>query len=464
MFHILKIFLIFFISVLILKSEDPGKNLPIKLKYADKMEEFPSPDGSVRQFVGNVSFQQGNVNVKCDRAIQYLNQNRAELTGNVVFTQDDLILKSAKINYDGNSGVAVSNTRVDITDRKTDITANRGIYYSRTLMVDLFDNVTIKDDSVRISADKIRYDRTTHVSFANGNVAVEDDSSLTTCSVLEHNRDTRDSYAQGNVIIRGKYNEAILTGDTLSNFPGIQYSQAKGHPVLFQIDSVRFTYKNTDSSEVWFETRYRFDTLSMSSDIMESRSEYGRQQYVFTGNVEIVRHNVNAKSGRAIYYKANDIITMDSTPILWLDSTQLYADSIVVGIVRKKLEIVKGYGSSILLMKDTLSDDRINQLAGDFINIRISEDTVRFINAIGNSKSLYYMLSQESADGCDRKSADSIMIEFEKSEIAYIYWLGAVNAEYFPEIVVMDKVKDYYLPGFRWTSQKPTQKRLIVKK
>ena len=43
---------------------------------------------SIREVIGKVVLTQGNVVVTCDKAIQYLSKNEAELIGNVVVNQD----------------------------------------------------------------------------------------------------------------------------------------------------------------------------------------------------------------------------------------------------------------------------------------------------------------------------------------------------------------------------------------
>ena len=57
---------------------------------------------SVREVVGNVRLNQGNVTITCNRAIQYIAQNEAELIGNVIAKQDSLTLQTEKGYYFGN--------------------------------------------------------------------------------------------------------------------------------------------------------------------------------------------------------------------------------------------------------------------------------------------------------------------------------------------------------------------------
>ncbi|MCW8804844.1 MAG: hypothetical protein OQK56_00155, partial [Ignavibacteriaceae bacterium] len=49
---------------------------------------------SVREVIGNVKLNQGNVTVTCNKAIQYIARNEAELIGNVIAKQDSLTLQT----------------------------------------------------------------------------------------------------------------------------------------------------------------------------------------------------------------------------------------------------------------------------------------------------------------------------------------------------------------------------------
>ena len=78
----------------------------------------------------------------------------------------------------------------------------------------------------------------------------------------------------------------------------------------------------------------------------------------------------------------------------------------------------------------------------------------------GDAKSLYFMASDKGNDGVDRTSCDTVLVEFRERKPYDIIWLGAIDGEYFPEKMVFDKVKDYFLPNYRWSDKRPIKRNL----
>lgn len=52
---------------------------------------------STREVYGNVVLTQGKVKITCNKAIQYISRNEAELIGDVIATKDTLTIKTPRI-------------------------------------------------------------------------------------------------------------------------------------------------------------------------------------------------------------------------------------------------------------------------------------------------------------------------------------------------------------------------------
>ena len=129
------------------------------------------------------------------------------------------------------------------------------------------------------------------------------------------------------MISKGKYSEMYLFADSIRNLTRERYTIAKSNPVLFKIDTLK--KDSTNYNEITNKTdtiKYlTFDTLSISSNIMEAIRDYKDEQYVFTGNVELNKIDIQAKSEKAIYKKDREKIFLFGSPVVWLDSTQIIA-------------------------------------------------------------------------------------------------------------------------------------------
>jgi lipopolysaccharide export system protein LptA len=437
----MKLSLKYLLALLIILSADLvyGQSQPreIRLKYADSLVGSDTPGSAYRDFFGNVQLEHGDVNVRSDFAKQYLESNKADLIGNVIITQRTLTLRSPKIFYDGNTSISRAVNGVTIRDMETFLKADGGTYNTITRVAVMNDNVYIEDDSATIVADNII-----------------------------HYRNDKKSYAYGNVWIVGKYTNALLYSDTLINIPAENYSLAYGKPVLFQIDSI---YVPSDTIYWAFDSitvnksYFEYDTLSVTSDTMHAYREIFNEKYIFSGNVEIVKGEVRAKCGEAIFFKDDGYIQLIGKPVVWYDSTQLYGDSIIIRMPDKELKSIESYNNSIAVSRnDTLSLKRLDQIMGERIYIEIDSSKVVGITSIGDAKSLYYFRDEEGESGADRRSTDTIKVQFIDGEVENIFWLGMTFAEFFPETFVYGKEESYYLPLFNWIDNKPSKRQVVL--
>ena len=467
-------------------------NAPIILRHADELIGQSDEMTNTRTLRGNVRLQQNNVYVTCDSAIQYLNTNKFLLIGNVVIKQETLTLKSHSVLYDGNSYLAKADNAVHITDKSNKLVGKRGTYSTNLMIANFYDEVILEDDSVKIFANFITY-----------------------------NRETSDSKAIGDVTVQSKNQNIFLQADTINNFPNSKRTIARGNPVLFQIDTIwqnnpKPEFPNIDSLALDTSTvdsfavdfavdisnvdtlaaAFTLDTLSIKSDTMFAFREAENEHYIFIGNVEFVKKELKAKSAQSIYYVADEKIilyssvlqsedirdfdTVDSATvenfntvenkaenfntamkineqaIVWLDSTQLHSDSIVVKLEDSKLKNIYAFNNCIAIsLTDTINLSRIDQLAGNEIILHIENDTLRKIESIGNARSVFFSESNDEPDGVIEATAEKIIIMLEDGKAENIYLIKQIPGKYHPEPFVRGIEKNFYLPNFKKSDDIP---------
>lgn len=421
--------ILFITSVLYLFSTNlQVENNDIILENADSLIGTALDNFTFREFYGNVKLKHRDVIVKCNYAKQYIEQNKADLLGNVKINQNTMLLQSPRINYDGNLGFAYAYDSVSIIDLKTRLTANEGTYDVKNYIADFLVDVEIEDDSVKIFADRIIY-----------------------------NRQNRISKAYGDVFIKGKFTDVLITADTIISNPNKNYSLAFGEPILYKIDTT-FIDDTLDIENQLMQ----FDTLTITADTMESFREPENEFYKFSKNVEIVKGDIIAKSDEAIYSK--DLIILKNKPIVWYGETQLYADSIIIKLENNNLKNIYTYKNSIMVTRhDSTDNERFNQISGIDIIIDLDSSKISGMTAIGEAKSLYYFLDDNDNNGVDRKSTDTIKVKFDAGEVDKIHWIGLTVGEFFPENLVFDEPQKFNLPLFKWNDNKPKRKNLILR-
>ena len=398
---------------------------PILLRNADELTGQHTENTNQRTLLGNVILQQKNVTVKANQAIQYMNTNRFLLNGNVIITQDNLTLKSESILYDGNSYIATSDRQVNLTDNKSFLIGDRGKYSTQTMIANFYDNVYLEDDSTILFANNITYDRR-----------------------------TTESFAEGNVIIKSKNKNIFAQADSVFNFPNRSVTFAKSNPVLFQIDT------NEDLT---------LDTLTIKSDsILANREE---DIYYFFDNVEIVRNGLKAIAQQGIYNKNeekiilyNPDLELKSQSTIWLDSTQLHADSIVITLKENKLQTIHAHRNSIHISYiDTLNYSRIDQLSGNTIIIHIENDTLKKVESIENAKSVFFSTTNDEPDGVIESTAEQITIFIKDNTAEEAIYINSIPGKYHPEPFVAGKEREFYLPNFVKEDNKPIRPEVNIR-
>jgi lipopolysaccharide export system protein LptA len=385
---------------------------PVVLKYADQLIGSQIGAENTRTLLGNVVLQQRNVIVKCNSAVQYMYENRFLLTGNVVITQDSLTLKSNSVVYDGNTYLATSNEKVEITDGKQKLIGDNGNYSTNSKIASFSGNVILENDSLVVLADNVVYDR-----------------------------NTTNSKAFGNTIAKNKPATTFLQCDTLINLQQQNTQNAIGHPILLMLDST------TDG----------YDTLTVQcSDSIIAKRNDTNENYLFIGNVEFVGKGLSSKSKLAVYDKKSENIILHSSEsdssdvVLWLDSTQLSADSVFIQLANNKIQNIRSYRDCIATStSDSTNTIRINQLAGDSITMFIRNDSLNKIISNGNAKSLFFLTTENKPDGLIENSAETIIIDVADNKPNEITFVKQVPGKYYPEPLIHTTAKEHYLPNYR---------------
>ncbi|MDZ4746324.1 MAG: OstA-like protein [bacterium] len=393
-------------------QDDMGPQQPVILENADSVVGAGPLETGIRKFFGRIRFRQGNVLVTCDRAVQYILENRADLFGHVVITQGSMTLRAPTVQYDGNRLVADAHGGVTVNDQNRTIRARSGTYSTFTHIATFLDSVRIEDDSVLVWSDTVHY-----------------------------NRDTKLSTAFGRVLIASRDSLSWMQGDSATHDPAAKFMKVWGNAASWSID--------------------KEDTTFLAADTLESFREGAAPRYRARGRGQLVRGGVAALADTLIYDEASGRIYLRSKPILWSDSLQLTADTIDVFAPNKHLSSVVGTNTAFLISRsDSVRADRFDQIAGRQITLNVENDTVRNLIAVDNAKNITWYVEDDKPKGLARFTADTIKAYFEQGQITDVFWRIGVEGEHHPENIVAGRELDYRLPGFLWRTDRPRRRPL----
>jgi lipopolysaccharide export system protein LptA len=387
-------------------QQDVGPEIPIVLDHADSLLGSGSMESSLRTFIGNVRFRQGNVTGQCDKVVQDVVRNTVELRGSVVIRQADLTISAPEINYDGATSTAHAVRGIRLQQAKTVIVSQIGSYAMRSKRARFLREVHAIDDTIRLWCDSLDYDRRRDTMLARGNVHIHDTVQGSWFSGMQARRDA----SAGSMELVG---EACAWS----------WSQ--------------------DTSGVADTTFIRGDTL-----LSVSQGEADSPSMTALGNVLMVRGSTASRSGKLSYNDQSGRILLNESPVVWSDSSILQATSIEAETSGKRLQRVVGNGKAILLSRsDSLLPVRYDQIGGDQIIMSFEADSSRILRAIGKSVSITYRQESGQRKGLAKVAADTIDARIVREALTDVYWLGGVSGENHPERLVHGRESEFQIPG-----------------
>lgn len=401
-------FILFFLTSLAISQ----KSELVVLQNADIFAGKRLENGEdVRELTGNVRFKQGNTNVWCDKAIQFLDRNEIELLGSVKIVRDTVTL-----------------------------TAKKGRYFGNTRKADGEGNVKLSTSNVTLYADVGTYFLDDGKAFFQRNVKVIDSSSIIYSEQLTYFEKQRRSESMLNVKIVNQQDHITMFGDHLIHSDSTRYSRMTERPRLIQIDT------SADGT---------IDTLAVKSIVMESFDD-STKRLILQDSVVIVRGELSARSGLVNFFRSDDRIELYNSPIVWYQENQVTGDTITLNLEKNKLKFATvSTRAFVLSQSDSLYPKRYNQLTGRSIRMRFKENKLEETIVDRNAISLYFLYGDSAGNGVNKTSGDTITMHFDSGKPNTIHVLKGIEGEYYPENLLLQNESKYNLDGFMLRKDKP---------
>jgi lipopolysaccharide export system protein LptA len=411
---------------------------------------------SIRVVNGNVRLKQGNVTVTCNKAIQYIMRNEAELIGNVIATQDSLTLKTETGYYFGNLKKTKSTSGIILDDTKVVLSADSGEYFFDEAKAFFQTNVKLVDSTTTLISDELTYFKNLDKSIAVENVKITDRSNVIYADTLIHFRTDKRSIADGTVSITNLKDNLTIFGNHLEDDGQLKYTLINLNPLLMQVD----TTVSVDDS---LHTKISIDTLLIKSNVMES-FRTGANVFKATDSVKILRGEFASVNDLTTYYRDQEkIITSriaDSTlrPVLWYENSQLMGDSITIYLKDGDIKSLAVDYNSFMISQSKIFSQRFDQTSSDSVHLYFINNKLQRAEFAGKVQSIYYLLDEDKPNGLVKSTAHKAIIVFKENEIDQVRLYGSPTSEYYPEGKVEGLERTFTLPKFVLKENRPVKK------
>lgn len=449
-------------------------------------------DGQVIQHLsGNVRFSQGALYGSADEATQFVADNRLELRGNVIIRQDTLELRAPRVDFDGATRIGHAEGGITLKDRDNVLTATEGDYDVNSQIAIFHQNVRIRQGETIITSNDLTYFRATQTSIAKGNVLVKSDTGTLRADQVTHaralgemtavgsvvlNSDSLDMtsdwlynserqnimFARGKVIVIAKNSGTIISGDTLARFGEKQYMHVPRDPLLRIADSSVSIDTLTLARVVTYDTTF---VRAKEMEIFQGDSS----RFIATDSVRMMRATFSAVGGKMLYDRSTELIHLytGDRQRMWYDSTEIVGDSIAIQLRNNRVQRAYAFSrafttSPIEYPTTNPNDERMHQLQGESMTLRVEADTVKDMLVSNNALSIYFLANQNKLDGVNRASGDSIRLDFAGRTVQRVVVISGTEGEYWPEAYVRGRGKAFRLTAYTREFEKRPRRREFV--
>lgn len=457
----------------------------------------------VQKIIGNVHLQSEELDMFCDSAYQFVNQDEirafgniqintkeekiwadtliyftdidfSQLRGRVIIEADSTTLFGNSVDYRFSTKVGHFIDRVRLEDQEGILTARSGFYYREADSAVFRGEVQLADSLKYIEGDSLFTNRSSEYYELYGDIFADD---------RENNTKLKGDYLEadstGRRLLRGnawlmnyeegstRTEEPVLNREPSPIAPdttaAVTDSLRPNQPSVIRQDSLNVTPQRggqrpdslmasvNDSTQT--ETAPSDTTHIRAKRILSIENRTARDTSTTTyayENVRIWSTKFSAVSDSSRYIDSTQTFELWSDAKAWHEQVQLTGPYIRVLLNDGDIEKLVSYPSPFAVQEDTVLN-RLNQIKGDTLTAFFTDGDLRQIHIIGNSHILRYTKDEQGRpDGAIDMTAPQTRIFFEDGELVELKSVGNIDGSYLPE---NEQTSNRKLDGFSWNPE-----------
>ena len=389
------------------------------------------------RFLGPTNIYQDSTTIYNEAGIYDTEIDKAVLSENVQISTQERLIKAGLLVYDGKTDTY--DMYLDPVIIEPDGSEARGdsiIYNARTEILQLLTNASYISEDQDVQADEIVYDLKNDTYTTTGRSQVVDEGSAIEADTILKTDDGQ-TFAMGELVIL----QDTASGSTIlcqaieSTENGHKAYSIGGQPLLI--------YELGDS-----------DSLLLRADTLFTVQTDTTDFFIADGDVSIKKGPISGRSDELIYDKVDSLITMYRDPIMWSDSTQLTADTIVMTMVNDNIESLDLVSNAFIVEQD--SNDAYNQVNGDRIDCSIAGEVLENATVVSSAQMIYFIRDEnQELKGVNKTQSSSMFFLFADNEIKSVKFYRNPSSEITEYELGLD-LSSFIFNGFSWRlNEKP---------
>ena len=496
--------ILFVLFVFILNNIALAQTKKINIVNADELS-FDKTKVDAQKLIGHVILKHSGAVMYCDSAYLYTKNNSftaysrvkilqgdslevfgdtlfykgddktANIIGNVIFKEKDLLLNSSNIFYNLNTNIASYNNGATIVSSANNntLSSKSGRYNSNIETLFFKDSVILYNPNYTMKADTLVYRVSDEVAIFHGNSKIISKETEIECSNGWYDTKNEKSSFWNKAIIKSE--KEILSGDSIFYNKKDGFGEAFGNIKLF--DSLNsmiiyggYGYYNELKDSTYIDQKpileqiYDDDTLYISADkfinITDSNNLHFLRAY---NNVEFYKKGLVGICDSISYIQEDSTMKLFNSPILWNDESQISGDYMELKLWGGKLDQLDIKASSFIISKqDSINFNQIsgNNLIGIFENNSL--DTIKIF---GNINTIYYISNsvKEPPSDFNKSSSSELIITLDSNKIKQLEYIDEIKSSMSP--IENTNLENRRLDNFYWQiAKKPKVESFINRK
>ncbi len=463
---------------------------------------FEEKDGKkLTKLKGNVQLKQDQMLMFCDSASLDRDDNKMEAWGHVHIQNDTVNAYSDYLNYDSKIKLLILRKNAWLTDGKAKIVSDEifyktkgkeayyltggkvyrakslivsqfAHYYTKTADVFFNKNVDITDPDYHLTSDTLKYAVNTDIATFYGNTVIYNKASHILCNNGWF--DTKQSIASFGADTKVLDGTQILTSDSLyyERKDGYGRSYKNFHwrdtTMDFELLGKQGEYFDEQQKVKAYDKAFMInkmekDSLFMTADTLRSQHTSATDTtriFLAYHHMKMYSHQMQGACDSMKYSFADSTFRMYYKPILWADTTQMTADTILLTVKNKKADKMFLYNAGFIIMPSS-KKEIFDQIKGKNIYGYFNNNQLERMFVEGNAESLYFGKNEKNKYiGANKALCVSMWIYFKDKKVKSVTFINKPDAVFTPIKMLADS--DKHLKNFDWQIKRQPKSRAEI--
>lgn len=473
----------------VLFAQQPQK-VDIQSGFLEIRPDFPNAVIYTKELNEQVYIVHEGIEMWCDQAFVYMNDNFVKAFGNVRITQGDtmtLISKYAEYNgntkfayasgdvilkepnstlttetlyFDRNKQQAFYRTGGKVVDTASTLTSNIGRYFAETKRYQFLSNVVLVNPDYTINTNQLDFYTETGHAYLYGPSTIVSETSTVYCERGFY--DTRNDKGHFTKNAKIDYENRTVFGDSIYFDQKTSFASATNNIKIrdtLNNSIVRGHYAEVfrDKDSVFITKRAVAitvrdnDSIYIHADTLRITGKPDHRILKGFYDARIYKSDMSGKADSIYSDEKSGITKLLRNPIMWSGENQMTGDTIhlLSNTITEKLDTLKVFNNAFLIQKDSAG---FNQVKGDILIGLFTDNELDTININRNAEVIFYTRNEnDELVGINHSRSSSLQLTLKEQEIETIRFIRQADGKLHP--VSQFPENSRILRGFNWRGE-----------